>query len=64
MNGLPTNVCPTSTVVGAAIINMIQAEVVERLGAMGIVPPVFVSANVDGGDEIDRQWRGAFEKRA
>jgi len=64
VNGLPTNVCPTSTVVGAAIINMIQAEVVERLGAMGIVPPVFVSANVDGGDEIDRQWRGAFEKRA
>jgi len=55
-DGLAAPICPTSTVAGAAIINMLVAEVVERLCAMGIEPPVFVSANIEGGDEFDRQW--------
>jgi uncharacterized phosphosugar-binding protein len=50
VEGLPARVGPTSTVVGAAIENAIVAEVVERLVARGILPAVFTSANVAGGD--------------
>jgi uncharacterized phosphosugar-binding protein len=50
IEGLATRVGPTSTVVGAAIANAIVAEAVERLVARGIVPAVFTSANVAGGD--------------
>lgn len=63
VDGMSTNIGPTSTVAGTAIINMLQAEVVERLLAKGIKPPVFVSANVEGGDEADQQWREGFGKR-
>jgi uncharacterized phosphosugar-binding protein len=48
--GLASRVAPTSTVVGAAIVNTLVAEVVERLVARGIVPDVFTSSNVAGGD--------------
>ena len=46
---------PTSTAVGASLINTIVIEAVERLIARGIVPPVFMSANLDGGDEHNRK---------
>ncbi|MEA4884492.1 MAG: SIS domain-containing protein [Clostridia bacterium] len=62
VNGSSTQVCPTSTVVGAAIINMLEAEIVERLCALGIKPSLFVSANMDGGDEFDRQWVHVLER--
>ena len=42
---------PVSSITGCAIVNSIVAEVVENLLAKGIEPPVFVSANLDGGDE-------------
>jgi uncharacterized phosphosugar-binding protein len=48
--GVPTRVGPTSTVVGAAIVNALVAEVVERLVSRGIVPLVYVSSNLEGGD--------------
>jgi len=51
LDGLPEAIGPTSTAVGAALINGIVIEAVERLIARGIVPPVFMSANLDGGDE-------------
>ena len=50
IDGLPTRVAPTSTVMGAAVANALVAEVVERLVDRGIVPAVFTSANVAGGD--------------
>jgi uncharacterized phosphosugar-binding protein len=48
--GVPARVAPTSTVVGAAIVNALVAEVVERLASRGLVPLVYVSSNVEGGD--------------
>ena len=47
--GLAGRVAPTSTVVGAAIVEALVAEVVERLVARGIVPEVYASSNVAGG---------------
>lgn len=51
IDGLSEKIGPTSTTVGAAILNAIIIEAVEKLVADGIVPPVFMSANIDGGTE-------------
>jgi uncharacterized phosphosugar-binding protein len=51
IEGLPEKIGPTSTVVGAALINAMVIEIVEQLLKKGIVPPVFLSANLNGGDE-------------
>ncbi len=51
LDGLPEKIGPTSTAVGTAIINAMVIEAVEKMIADGIVPPVFMSANIDGGDE-------------
>jgi uncharacterized phosphosugar-binding protein len=53
IDGFGTRVAPTSTVVGAAALNAIVAEAVERLVARGIAPDVFVSSNVEGGDAVN-----------
>jgi uncharacterized phosphosugar-binding protein len=50
VDGLDVRVAPTSTVAGAAILEALVAEVVERLVARGVVPEVFASSNVTGGD--------------
>ena len=49
--GLPEKIGPTSTTVGAAIVNALIIDAVEMLIARGVVPPVFMSANIDGGTE-------------
>jgi uncharacterized phosphosugar-binding protein len=53
VDGLATRVAPTSTVVGAAIANALVAEVAERLARRGIMPEVFTSSNVAGGDAVN-----------
>lgn len=50
LDGLEEKIGPTSTTVGTAILNAIVIEAVEQMIADGIVPPVFMSANIDGGD--------------
>ncbi|WP_175612573.1 SIS domain-containing protein [Fusobacterium mortiferum] len=49
--GLEQKVAPSSTVIGATIVNSIICGVVEELLRLGITPPIFYSANLDGGDE-------------
>lgn len=58
-----TYVCgPTSTAVGAAIMQSIVCGAVEKLIADGYTPEVFKSGNVDGGDEANdmyiKKYRG------
>jgi uncharacterized phosphosugar-binding protein len=43
-------VAPVSTVLSTALVNAIVAEVCAILLERGITPPVFMSANLDGGD--------------
>lgn len=50
LEGLPEKIGATSTSVGAALLNAIIVEAVELLIAEGVVPPVFLSANLNGGD--------------
>jgi uncharacterized phosphosugar-binding protein len=59
IDGLATPVGPTSTVVGAAILDALVAEVAERLIARGITPEVYASSNVVGGDEVNDRYRDA-----
>lgn len=49
--GFPQKTGPLSSVLGCTIVNALTCEVVARLWQQGVVPPVFVSANLPGGDE-------------
>jgi len=48
--GVPEKVGPTSTAVGAALLYAMVTQAVGMIAAAGAVPPVFISANVEGGD--------------
>ena len=51
--GLDSAVAPTSTVVGAALLQAVVAETVAILVERGVDPEVFRSANTAGGDEAN-----------
>jgi uncharacterized phosphosugar-binding protein len=53
--GLEPGVGPTSTVVGAAILNALMAEAIQCLRAQGLKPPVFLSSHLDGAAEHNAQ---------
>lgn len=56
IDGIDQKVSPTSTVVGAAMLDAIVAALVQKLVDAGMEhPPVFYSANLDGGDELNRK---------
>lgn len=57
--GLP-KAAPLSTVVCSAIMQSIVAEAAGRMVADGVEPPVWVSANVPGGDEKTAQLSERF----
>ena len=61
--GLPQKVGPTSTVIGAAILNTIVVRVAELLLQRTGDPPVFMSANLDGGDEHNKRWLEHYGNR-
>lgn len=47
---------PTSTVIGALMLNSIISETANELVRRGLkTPPIFYSANIDGGDEKNRE---------
>jgi uncharacterized phosphosugar-binding protein len=52
--GLATPVGPVSTVLGAAVLHAMLVDACRRLVERGVEPPVFTSANTDGGDERNR----------
>lgn len=54
--GVEQKVGPSSTVIGATILNTIVVEVTRQLLEKGIKePPIFYSANLDGGDQLNRE---------
>jgi uncharacterized phosphosugar-binding protein len=54
LDKFPQKVAPSSTVVGAAILNAVVARVIAILAEKG-TPPVFISANIPGGDEHNKR---------
>lgn len=61
--GLPQRVGPLSTVTGAAILNAVAVRVAELLFRRTGDAPVFVSANLDGGDERNQRWLEHYHGR-
>ncbi len=55
IEGLAERVGPTSTVIGTAMLNAMMCRAVEMIVEHGGTAPVFVSANVEGGDEHNRR---------
>jgi len=54
-DGLDQKVAPSSTVTGAAIANSLVVRTVERCLEKSIDPPIFYSANLDGGDAKNKK---------
>lgn len=54
LDGFPERIAPTSTVIGAAILNAVIVRACEKLWAQGVTPPVFRSGNTDGGDAYNQ----------
>lgn len=54
IDGLKEKVGPTSTTIGTAMLNAMMCRTVELIVQHGDIPPVFMSANIDGGDEHNK----------
>lgn len=61
--GKEYKVAPTSTVLGAAIINAMVAEAIELVIQAGGEPDVFMSSNVDGGDAKNNEFISKYKSR-
>lgn len=55
IEGCSQKIGPTSTFCNVFTINLLIAETVKELVAMGIEPPVWMSSNLPGGDEKNRK---------
>jgi len=53
--GMKQKFCPASGITSTAVLQCMVAATVEELLARGITPPVFMAANVDGGDEYNKK---------
>jgi uncharacterized phosphosugar-binding protein len=61
--GFAQPVSPVSTILGAAILHAIVAEACAILLERGIQPPVFLSANLEGGDEHNARLMSRYRGR-
>ena len=60
---MPEKIGPTSTAVGAAMLNAMMTRAVQLVIGAGGVPPVFVSANLDGGEAHNREMMRAYRNQ-
>lgn len=63
IEGLQQKVAPVSTLVNCFTLNLLVIRTVEKLLAQGIIPPVWVSANVPGGDEANKNYIEKYKGR-
>ena len=61
--GVPEKVGPSSTAVGAAILNAVMSQAVAFVAAAGEIPPVFVSGNLDAGTEHNKKMLAKYKDR-
>lgn len=54
IEGVQQKMGPTSTIIGAFIVNGMTLKIAEKLVEKGIEVPVFHSANIDGGDKHNK----------
>ena len=62
LSGLKEKIGPTSTVIDTTMINLVIINTTEKLLKAGVVPPVFMSANTDEGDEANKAILEKYRK--
>ena len=63
LDGVTEAIGPTSTVVGAALLNATLVEAIAELVRRGVEPPILVSQNVDGSAERNARLRDRYRGR-
>lgn len=63
IEGFAQPVGPLSTVLGCALVNALVCAVASNLTARGVEPPIFMSANLDGGDEYNNRMLARYKDR-
>ena len=63
VESLLMKVCSISSIAGAFIAQGLTAEIIGNLKESGITTPVFISANVDNGDDYNNALRAKYEGR-
>ncbi|MBA7492977.1 hypothetical protein ES702_03531 [subsurface metagenome] len=63
VKGMKQKTGSTSTICGCYIMNAVMVQVIENLIKKGLTPPVFISANVDGGDEFNKKLLEEYKSR-
>ncbi|MHA1608814.1 MAG: sugar isomerase domain-containing protein [Candidatus Njordarchaeales archaeon] len=63
VEGIKTKIAPVSTIVNSAILHSIMAEAAKMLVDEGIEPPIWLSANVPGGDEYNKKYLEKYKYR-
>lgn len=63
LKGVQAKFAPTSSVIGLTILQSIVAETIENLNKKGIEAPIYVSSNLDKGDEINKRHIAKYRDR-
>lgn len=63
IEGLPEKTAPTSTAAGVVILHAVISEAIENLIKAGVTPPVFLSSNLDGGEEHNKLMLEKYKDR-
>lgn len=61
--GVPQKFCPVSGAINPAILQAMVAATVEKLLEKEVTPPVFLAANVEGGDEYNKKLLAEYKDR-
>lgn len=62
IEGMEAKFCGTSTVLGMSVMEAIVAQTVENCVKQGVIPPVYVSSNLDKGDAINAEYIKRYSK--
>lgn len=63
LEGLPVKTGGTSTIAGIYILNAVATQAIDLLLQKGFTPPVFLSGNLDGGDEHNHRLLNEYKDR-
>ena len=60
---IPAKFCAVSGVTSIALLHSLMAETIEQLLERDVIPPIFVAANVDGGEEYNARMIEKYRDR-
>ncbi|MGI1692046.1 SIS domain-containing protein [Thermoanaerobacter uzonensis] len=63
LDGLPVKVGPTSTIAAVVLLQATIVEAVKIMLSMGYTPPIYMSANIDGGPEFNKKLIEKYVER-